>query len=477
MSSLKKNIIYQVIYQVLIIILPLITTPYVARVLGKDNSGIYSFTNTIANYFVVFGMLGLEQYGNRSIAKVRDNQSDLNRVFSELLILHIIVSLAAIVTYALYCIVFVTDYKFIFFLQGFYVLSSLFDINWFFFGIEKFKLTVTRNIVIKAFSFICIFVFVKEKGDLSKYAFILSFSMLLSQIAVWPMLKKYVKFVRVPLSSIKKHWKPLLVLFVAVIAANLNRMIDKAMLGWFDKISDLGCYDYADRIIRVPLGFIAAIGTVMLSKMSNLFAKDDSEETKKILDISACLVLMMSIGMGFGIAAIAPEFIILFLGKEYQETAVLLTFLSLSIPLVGWNNFIRTQILIPREMDMVYTRAVTIGALVNIITNCGLIYFLGARGASIATVISYATILVIQMLPLAREMRKTFRYIAFPLLAGGVMYGAVRLGSLITDQLLLSVCIELLIGVVVYGGLSLLYLRMIQPQIINVLINKGFSKK
>lgn len=472
MESLKKNFLYQTLYQILIVILPLITAPYVARVLGVDNSGVYSFSNTIANYFVVFAMLGLEQYGNRSIAKVRDNQNEMNKVFSELLIVHILVSIVAILFYFIYCFAFTSEYRAIFLLQGFYVVSSLFDVNWFFFGIEKFKLTVTRNTVIKVLTVIATFLFVKTRDDLGIYTFILSFSMLLSQIAIWPMLRKYVKFTKVEFADLRKHWKPLFVLFIAVIAANLNRMIDKAMLGWFDRISDLGCYDYADKIIRIPLSLIAALGTVMLSKMSNLFARGEKKESDKILDISACLVLILSVGMGFGIAAIAPEFVILFLGEEYQGTVLLLTILSLSIPLVGWNNYVRTQILIPKEMDMVYTRAVTIGAVVNIIINCVLIYFIGARGASIATVISYAVILVIQILPLTKELKGAVKYVAFPLAAGLVMYGSVRLSSLITGRLFWSVCIELVVGVIVYGGLSLLYLCKKQPRIIKAILNK-----
>ena len=472
MESLKKNFLYQSLYQVLIVILPLITAPYVARVLGVDRSGIYSFSHTIANYFVVFGMLGIEVYGNRSIAKVRDNRDEMNIVFSELLVLHVLVSVIAVLIYFVYCFTLTKEYRVIFLLQGFYVVSTVFDINWFFFGIEKFKITVTRSTVIKILSVVAIFIFVKTKNDLEIYTFILSFSMLLSQLAVWPMLKKYVSFVNVSLTALKRHWKPVFLLFIAVFAANLNRMIDKAMLGWFGKISDLGCYDYADRIIRIPLSLIAALGTVMLSKMSNLYAKDEEETNRRILDISACLVLILSFGMGFGIAAIAPEFVVWFLGKEFTGTIILLTILAASVPLVGWNNYIRTQILIPKEMDKVYTKAVSIGAIVNVTINCGLIYFFGAKGASIATVVSYAVILLVQMTPLVKEMRGTFHYIVFPVFAGIIMFILVRLSARLTDKLFVSVCIELVVGVIVYGGLSILYLLKRQGQILKIAINK-----
>ena len=472
MGSLKKNFIYQTLYQILVVILPLITAPYIARVLGADNSGIYSYSHTIANYFVVFGMLGLEQYGNRCIAKVRDDRDETNRVFSELLLLHIIVSAAAAALYFVYCFTFAAEYRFIFLLQGFYAVSVLFDVNWFFFGIEKFRLTVTRNTVIKLLTVAAMFIFVRSRDDLWIYTFILSLSMLLSQIAVWPSLRKYVRFVRVPPGSLKKHLKPLLLLFAAVIAANLNRMIDKAMLGWFGRITDLGCYDYADRIVRIPLSFIAAIGTVMLSKMSNLTARGDNDGTRKILDVSACLVLMVSFGMGFGIAAVAPEMTVWFLGDEDAETAVLLSVLAVSIPIVGWNNFIRTQILIPKEMDMIYTRAVTAGAAVNIVINCFLIYFFGARGASVATVVSYAVIMLIQTIPIAGQIKGTFGYTVFPVFAGAVMYAAVRSSSMLTDALFPSVIIELVVGIVVYGGLCFAYLKIRQPHVLRAIFRK-----
>lgn len=472
MASLKKSFLYQTLYQVLIVILPLITAPYIARVLGRDNSGVYSFTHTIANYFVVFGMLGLEQYGNRCIAKARDDQEELNKTFSELFYLHAIVSVVAILFYFVYCFTIANEYRDIFIYQGFWVVSVIFDINWFYFGIEKFKLTVIRNTIIKTLSVIAMFVFVKTRDDLAIYTIILASSMLISQIAIWPTLRRYTRFVPINECDLRKHWKPMLILFVAVIAANLNRMIDKAMLGWFDKITDLGCYDYADRIIRIPLSLIAAVGTVMLSRMANLAKKDDKTTTKKILDASACLVLILSFGMGFGLAAIAPEFIIWYLGEEYAETVILLMILSASIPLVGWNNYIRTQVLIPREMDSVYTRAVTIGAAVNIIINCFLIYFLGARGASIATVISYAIILVIQIIPIDRDIKKLFKYALFPLISGAVMYLAVRLSASLATDLFISVCIELGVGVVVYGCLSLIYLKIKQPQLLKTLIKR-----
>jgi O-antigen/teichoic acid export membrane protein len=174
----KKNFIYNFIYQILILILPLITVPYVSRVLGADGVGTYSYTYSIAYYFMIIAMLGLNNYGNRRIAKVRDNKEDLSKEFWSIYKLQLITSSIMIILYFLYVSLFATKYKLIAFIQILYVASSMLDINWFFFGIEKFKLTITRNTIIKVFSLILIFIFVKNENDLWKYTTILSSSIL-----------------------------------------------------------------------------------------------------------------------------------------------------------------------------------------------------------------------------------------------------------------------------------------------------------
>ena len=135
---------YSMAYQVLIMVLPLITAPYLSRVVGAEGTGIYSYTYSIAQYFVYFAMLGISNYGNRSIAKVRENIGQRNYTFSSIYQLQILTSLVAIVIYLLYCFVFVHENRNISLLQGFFVLSAIFDISWLFWGMENFKVTVTR---------------------------------------------------------------------------------------------------------------------------------------------------------------------------------------------------------------------------------------------------------------------------------------------------------------------------------------------
>ncbi len=474
MGTLKKNFAYQTLYQILNILLPLISTPYIARVLGAENTGVYSYANNMASYFVIFGMLGIEQYGTRSIANVRDNEDELSVVFSELFVFHSFVSIVVIFIYFGYVFFLGNEYFQIFLIQGMHVISVLFDLNWFFFGIEKFKVTVIRSAIIKILSFLAIFVFVRDRGDLNIYTFIMAFSILISQLALLPVAKKYVKFRKVSFAALKKHVKPMLMLFVAVIAVNLNRMIDKVMLGWFGLMEELGYYDYADHIIRTPLSLIAAFGTVMLSKMSNLFSQNKDKEMSDILDTSACLILMLSFAMSFGVVAISPEFVSWYLGVGYTETNYLIHILALSIPLVGWNNFVRTQILIPRKLDSIYTKAVIIGAMVNIIGNCYLINLMGARGSAIATVISYFVISIIQTISLLdkSDIKTYLQYALYPCLIGVIMYFTIRISAKLVDNIFISLMIEFFVGIIVYCSFMLLYLRIRKPTILKKLLKK-----
>ncbi len=478
MSNVKKNFAYQSVYQILAIVLPLITAPYISRVLGSENAGIYSYTNTIAYYFVVFAMLGLEQYGNRCIAQARDNKELLDSVFSELIIVHLLSAGLIAAIYFGYVKLFSGEYRVYALLQGMYVLSALFDINWFFFGIEKFKLTVTRNIVIKILTVGFIFFFVHNKTDLWKYCAIMAGSYLINSIILWRFLPRYVRFKKVSIKSCLKHLKPLLTLFVAVIASHIYRMIDKTMLGWSGKMSDLGCYEYADRIIRIPLSLITALGTVMLSRMSNLYARKETKQAEKIIDSSAVFVIFMSFALSFGLAAIAPEFVVIFLGEEYTESIVLVELLAVTIPFVAWNNFIRTQMLIPLGKDSVYTKAVTAGAIINVILNIGLINIFSARGAAIATIASYVVVMLIQTMSMIRESKVTsyLRYVPFFTLFGVLMYITVRIIGNLIGVTVFSVICEIVIGATIYCVLSLVYLHLTKKELIQPLVNRVFKK-
>ena len=312
---MKKNYIYNVIYQILILIIPLITMPYSSRVLGADGIGIYSYTYSIVYYFMLVAMLGLNHYGNRTIAKARDNKEELSKEFFSIYIFQLFTSTIMVLLYFIYVTFFNVEYKTIAYIQIMYVIASMFDVNWFFFGMEKFKLTITRNTIIKVLSLVLIFTFVKTPDDVWKYTAILAGSTLLSNLMLLVVLKKYVKPARISKKDIIKHVKPNLVMFLPVIAVSIYKMMDKIMLGTISDVSEVGYYENAEKITNVSLTLITALGTVMLPRVSNMISNNKEAEVKKLIEKTMPFVMFMTFPIAIGISCISNDFTVIFFRK------------------------------------------------------------------------------------------------------------------------------------------------------------------
>ena len=310
---------YNVVYQILLIILPLITTPYISRVLGSEGLGTYTYTYTIANYFMLAAMLGVKNYGNRSVAAVRENRTVLSRVFWEIYGLQFLCSALALIVYICYALTEDSVYRLVALIQGIYVFSGMLDISWLFFGVEKFKITFTRNNVNRVIDIRFVFIFLKERSDLWKYALIMTLGTLCSQGYLWLYVRKLVDWYRPKLCALKKHIIPELILFIPIIAVSLYTMMDKVMLGQMSTMSEVGYYEGASKILNIPTGVITALGTVMLPRMSNLAAKGKTRESGQYIRQSMIFAMFLAAGMMFGIAGIAEDFVPLFLGEEYEK--------------------------------------------------------------------------------------------------------------------------------------------------------------
>lgn len=405
-KSLKFNVVLQAAYQIFVLIVPFITAPYIARVLGSENVGIYSYNYSIINYFMIFEMLGLEQYGNRSIAKIRDQQNEVNRVFTEIFLAHVVVSVITILAYAVFLVTFRDNTNILIgAIQSLYLIGQLFNISWLYTGLSEFRITVIRNLIIKAIMLFGIFTFVKNKDDLVLYVFILALDALISHISLWLPRRKYAKLVKVKFKAIWSHIKPMSILFVAIISSSVYRMMDKTMLGYFGRLENLGMYEYADKIINMPLSVITAIGLVMLSKTAGMFGNGQEKKavilTKKTLNY----VTLFSSMMIFGILGLGNLFCVLYLGKEYTFSGELLMLLSPTLLLCSWNNVLRTQYYIPQALDKIYLLSTIIGAIVNTFLNLILIPNYDGIGAVVATVISYFIVCVIMLLNAKRDFK------------------------------------------------------------------------
>ena len=397
MSNIKKNIVLQTVYEVFALIIPFITAPYVSRVLGSTNVGIYSYNYSIINYFMIFMLLGLDSYGNRAIAKVRNDKNRINQVFSEIFAAHLLISIIVIGIYIFYYCTLTGQKQTIAMIQSLYLIGQMLNISWLYKGMEEFRWVILRNIAIKLIVLMLVFGFVREKNDLLIYIFILALDMFLSQSSLWIIRHKYAKFVRVNMKGVIQHIKPMTILFVAIIASSIYRMMDKTMLGAYGKLSELGCYEYADKIIRMPLAVITGVGTVMLSRTANMFGNGKKKEAFSTTKIMLRYITAFSSLMIFGFLSYGTEFAVLYLGRDYAYTGELLKVLAITLLFMSWNNVLRTQYYIPQEKDSTYVVATGMGAILNIILNMILIPKMDCLGAAIATVFSYMLVMLVQL--------------------------------------------------------------------------------
>lgn len=472
--STKKNFIYNLAYQILIMILPLITTPYIARVIGPEGVGIQSYTFSIVNYFVLFTMLGINNHGNRSIAMVRDNKKKLSKTFVSIYSVQSMMAIIMIILYSLYIIFIVDKYKIIFVIQLLHIISALLDINWFFFGLEQFKITVVRNIIIKLVSICSIFIFVRDSKDLYLYSLILGLGSLISQLVLWTYLKKYINFIKVTKNEIIQQIKPILILFIPVIAISIYKIMDKIMLGLMTTVTQVGFYENSEKIVAIPMGIIAALGTIMLPKMSNLYATGNINEGKRYMELSMEFVMFMSVGSMFGLIGVSPILIPIFLGDKFNQCVSVVSLLSITLLFLSWANVIRTQYLIPKRMDKAYIGSTILGAIVNVIINLLLIGKFGAVGAAIGTIFAEISVAIYQTIIVRKELQigSFFKRTIFYLIPGIIMCIIIRyIGSEMEKSILTGV-VQIAVGGVIYVLISLIYMIIIKNELVMGSIDK-----
>lgn len=396
-DSTGRNFLYNLVYRLSIMVLPLLVTPYIARVLGVENNGLYSFSSTVACYFIIFGKLGLDNYGNRTIAFCRDDLQARSRAFLGIYAMQAAASLLTILLYIATIPLLFSKDALIYWMQLFYVVSVLFDVSWFFYGMERFRLTMARSLVSRGLLVAGVYLLVKREEDLWLFTLLMSLSFLLEQLLLCPFVRKYIRPVRITLSDIKVHVKPNLKLFLPILALSIYHWMDKIMLGIYRSNDEVAFYNYAESIISLPKGIVLALGTVMLPRLSRMAADKRVEESRAALRQSMKFISLVSCLLCFGIAGLAPVFVPFFLGELYLPTVALTIQLAIVLLPMSVSDVIATQYLVPFGRDSLYIRSIFLGGVVNLVMNYVLIFPLGAPGVVISTILANTAVMAYQI--------------------------------------------------------------------------------
>ncbi|MGN1330206.1 MAG: flippase [Clostridia bacterium] len=447
-TSIKKNYLYNLVYQIIILILPIITTPYISRALGATNIGIYSYTVSIVTYFTLFGSLGVSLYGQREIAYVRDNTSKRKKTFIEIILFRFItLTISMIIFY--FSFARSNEYQVYYRILLLYLLAASFDISWFFQGLEDFKKTVTRNVIVRLLSVACIFIFVKKPEDLSKYLLIYSLADLLGNLSLWLYLPKYFKGIKVKNINLKKHMVPIITLFIPQIAIKLYNTVDKTMIGYIiSNKSELGNYEEANKLINVLFTIVSSLGIVMVPRIANVFASGDTKKLNDYIMKSFRFVFFLAFPITFGIVTVSKEFIPIFLGSGYEKCHIIVNILAPIILLCGITNVIGTQYLLPTKRQKQYTISILVGLIFDIAFNAMLIPKYGAYGAALMTTLAQTLVVIIQCYYIKNDinLKNAFKEGINYAIAGIIMLTVCIISGSFIKHALLSIIIKILLG-------------------------------
>ncbi|EEW52649.1 flippase [Limosilactobacillus antri] len=447
-----KNYLYNAGYQILNMVLPLITVPYISRVLGAHDVGINEYTNSWVTFFYLMGQMGITLYGNREVAYHREDIYERSKTFWGVEALQLLTVSASLIAYLFAVFLFSTTFKHYFLLQGIWILATGVDVSWYFMGLENFKVTVVRNTLVKLASIVLIFTVIKDTGDLGKYIVILGSAQLLGNLTLWPYLRGNIVWVKIREWHPFSHFYPALLLFIPTITTQVYLVLNRLMLGRMSTQASLGNFGQADKIVKFVLAIVTATGTVMLPHVASKFAKGDIKGVRASLYSSFNFVSAISIPMMFGLMAIARRFAPWFLGADFNMAGEIMFLEAPIIVLIAWSNVTGTQYLMPVNRVKEYTTSVTIGAVSNVVFNLFLIEGWGANGAAVATVCSEFLVTASQIMMIRHTIRRRlmFKEVWKYFLCGLLMYLVVNRLCLIINMSVGNLILEVVVGVLIY---------------------------
>lgn len=478
-SLLKKNIVLNTIFRILMIIAPFITAPYVSRVLLSDGVGIYGYTQSLVTYFTMFAALGTVSYGTREIARRRDNKEDYSKSFWEIELISVICSAIALSAWITLAVLY-TEYRTYLLIFSFCILATCLDISWLYAGLEKYKYTVTVNLLFKIIGIVLIFVLVKTPDDVWLYILIYSSSLFLGNASMWIFLPKVLVKTKIDKHSLKHHLKETLIYFIPAVATSLYTVLDKTLIGALiqgnttvvvdgqevnKKTSEVesGYYEQATKIIDiVKAAAFVSVHAVMNSRANYLYKIDDKTQIKRLTINTFEITMFLSLGAAFGLIGVSQFFVPVFFGPGYDKTILLLQILACIVPIVCISGALGSVYYTPAGKRLQSSMFLVVGAVINLGLSAPLIIFYKSVGAAIASVIAETIIVVLYFIfcKKAITLKEFLLVIWKKIVAAGLMFSMILIFNYFVSNKIsnnyLYLALLVIVGLLVYISILLL---------------------
>ena len=458
-----KNYVYNLSYQLLVIILPIITTPYVTRVFSSTDLGTYGYFNSIVTYFILLATLGVANYGTKEIS---GHRKDIRKNFWGIYTLQFGATILSICLYILLCLSLSFMQNPVAYILGLSLVSKGMDISWLFQGLEDFRKITVRNITVKLVGVISIFLFVKSANDLYLYVFLLTIFELLGQFSMWLPAREFIRKPHFDWSYAKQHLKPVVLLFLPQIAISLYVTLDRTMLGALASTKDVGIYDQALKLVNILLTLVTSLGSVMLPRVANLLSTGDHKAVNKMHQMSFLIYNLVIFPIIAGMLIVNDDFVQFFLGQDFQDAKYAIAIMIFRMFFIGWTNIMGIQILIPHNKNKEFMISTTIPAIVSVGLNLLLLPKLGYIGAAIVSVLTEALVWAIQLY-FTRNYLKEVPFLASTVKiigASALMYGVLFVvKTTVNFTPVINVMVFATIGAILYIS-QILFLKVISPK-------------
>lgn len=473
-KSISKNYLYNMSYQLLTLLTPFITTPYLARVLEPQGIGLYSYTTSIVAYFILLASLGIANYAQREIAYQQNDRYLQSRTFYEVNLLQLILVGVSLLSYYL-LVSQLSGNHLIYWIQALNIIAVIFDITWFFQGLEEFGKIVLRNFVIRIMTIILIFLLIHTPDDLYKYIFLLGMMNILSALSIWFYLPQYLTRVSRKSLCIFRNFPIIIQLFLPQVAIQLYTVLDKTMIGVITGSPlENGYYEQAEKIIKLSLTVVTSLGVVMLPRIASSFSQGKLDVIRRNMMQSYRFVLFLTLPMFFGFIAISHNFVPWFFGPGYDKVIPLMQILSMLVIAIGLSNVTGIQYLLATNQQNKLTLSVVCGAVVNFILNLLLIPQLQSIGAAIASLIAECVVtlaqfyIVRQVFPLSAILPLAKKYF----LSAAIMFALLQALNQYLRPDLFHLALTVVVGILSYTILLLIF----KDEMLSWVINKIRSK-
>jgi len=448
LNRVTKNYLYNAAYQVFILLVPLVVTPYLARVLGPDNLGIYSYVFSVTNIISIITLIGIYNYGNRQIAYERNDKHKMSQTFWEIMFLRVILAVAGSAVY--FGVAFYLKKFTVYFLEYYcFLLAAYIDCTWLYVGVEDMRPAVMKNFFAKLLGVVCIFLFVKNSADIGKYLLILSISILIANLTAYAELGKYIELAKINVRNLPSHIKDSVLLFLPTVASLIYLQADKVMIEWLTgQTAQVAFYDNAEKIIMIPLTFITVLSTVMMPRIANEHRQGHKDTIEDLIIRAAKTALFLSFPMAFGIGVLASGFIPWYLGKDFLPVTYALYLLCPIIVANSLEGISGKQYFTATNQIKVLTVTYTLTAVLNIGLNALLIPKFHFYGAAVATLCASYLSVSIQFFIMGKELnlKKLIRPFIKYLLMAGVMFLIVFAATCWLAPSVLKTLVQIVLG-------------------------------